>query len=224
MRRCAGIVTAAGCVVAGAAVALAGTGRLDTHGMIAIPALHNAADDRPTAYTPVCSTTRIPVCLHPAYARYLATVTAALAPVLTEIAGLPSAPSRISQTSAAYRQESGNTISVGPQLSGTPSEFPLLLPNQLPGPSLSTPQLAAAIRSDTARSIVANVVAADRDPTAAQRAAIDAVLGTFTTEPDTAIASAAQRLAALPAADRHAWLAQHLDGLRNGQLTLQQMP
>jgi hypothetical protein len=44
---------------------LAGTGKLDAHGMIAFPALHDAAGDRPLRYTPVCSHTAIPVCLNP---------------------------------------------------------------------------------------------------------------------------------------------------------------
>ena len=35
---------------------------------------------------------------------------------------------------------------------------------------------------------------------------------------------AARRLAALPAATRHAWLAAHLTALRSGQLTLAQLP
>src|SRR5262249_3925862 len=55
LRAAAAAVTAAGLLAAGTAVALAGTGRLDAHGMIAIPALHDAANDRPLRYTPVCS-------------------------------------------------------------------------------------------------------------------------------------------------------------------------
>ena len=39
-----------------------------------------------------------------------------------------------------------------------------------------------------------------------------------------AIAAAAQRFAAWPAAARHAWLATHLTALRAGQLTLAQLP
>ena len=77
---------------------------MDPHGMIAIPALHDAANDRPLRYPPVCSHTAIPVCLNPAYASYLPATAAALAPVLNEIAGLPGAPARISQAAATYRQ------------------------------------------------------------------------------------------------------------------------
>ena len=58
-----------------------------------IPALHDAANDAPIPYTPVCGRAAgIPVCLNPAYRRWLPDVTAALAPVLAEVAGLPGAP------------------------------------------------------------------------------------------------------------------------------------
>ena len=59
LRRAAAAITAAGLLAAGTAVALAGTGRMDTHGMIAIPALHDAASDQPIRYSPVCSHTAI---------------------------------------------------------------------------------------------------------------------------------------------------------------------
>src|SRR5439155_8125395 len=64
LRRPAAVITTAGLLAAGTAVALAGTGKLDAHGMIAIPALHDAANDRPLSYPPVCSHTAIPVCLN----------------------------------------------------------------------------------------------------------------------------------------------------------------
>ena len=104
LRRAAAVVTAAGVAAAGTAVGLAGTARLTPHGM-AIPALHDAANDRPIPYTPVCGhAAGIPVCLNPAYRRYLPDVTAALAPVLGEVAGLPGAPVRATQVAAAIRQ------------------------------------------------------------------------------------------------------------------------
>src|SRR6266567_9509360 len=83
LRAAAGAVTAAGLLAAGTAVALAGTGTLDAHGMIAIPALHDVANDRPVRFTPICSHTSIPVCLNPAYASYLPATVTALEPVLT---------------------------------------------------------------------------------------------------------------------------------------------
>ena len=56
LRRSATAITIIGLLLAGIATVLAGTGRLDQHGMIAVPALHRAASDRPVRYTPVCRT------------------------------------------------------------------------------------------------------------------------------------------------------------------------
>jgi hypothetical protein len=42
--------------------------------------------------------------------------------------------------------------------------------------------------------------------------------------PGTQAYAAAERFAALPAAERHAWLVRHLAALRAGQLTLAQLP
>ena len=138
LRAAAAAVTAAGLAAAGTAVALAGTGQLDSQGMIAIPALHDAASDRPIRFTPVCSHTAIPVCLNPAYASYLPVTVTALGPLLSEVAGLPGAPARISQAAAVYRQGTGNSVSIGlagPAISGRPPVFRLLLPVQLAGPA-----------------------------------------------------------------------------------------
>src|SRR5262252_4976704 len=140
LRRSAMAATTAGLLVAGTAVALAGTGRLDAHGMIAIPALHDAASDRPLRYTPVCSHTAIPICLNPAYASYLPATETALAPTLDQITGLPGAPARIGQAAATYRQGPGNSVDiglVGSAISGTPPVVHLVLPAQLPGPAVS---------------------------------------------------------------------------------------
>jgi hypothetical protein len=193
LRRPAAAITAAGLLAAGTAVALAGTGKLDAHGMIAIPALHDAASDRPVRYTPVCSHTPVPVCLNPAYAGYLPATAAALAPVLTEIAGLPGAPARVSQAAAVYRQGTGNAVSVGlpgpplggrppvlrlpgPPLGGRPPVLSLLLPDQLLGPSMTTSALAAALRSSTAPAIVAGVTGYGPGASAAQQAVTAALM------------------------------------------------
>ncbi len=130
MRWLAAVITAAGLAAAGTAVALAGTGRLDPHGMIVIPALHDAASDQPLRYTPRCSRTPIPVCVNPAYAGFLPAVTAAVGPELTEFAGLPGAPARISQVPPVYQQVSGNGITVSAHRS---SASAFVLPDQVPG-------------------------------------------------------------------------------------------
>ncbi|HEY2309384.1 MAG TPA: hypothetical protein VGI05_26200 [Streptosporangiaceae bacterium] len=179
LRRSAVAITTAGLVVAGTAVALAGTGRLDAHGMIAIPALHDAASDRPLRYTPVCSHTAIPVCLNPAYASYLPATEAALAPMLDQIAGLPGAPARISQTPATYRQGPGNSVGIGlagSSISGAPPVLHLLLPVQLPGPALTAGELAGQLRSITGPSIIASVTGDGPGASEAQHAVTTALL------------------------------------------------
>jgi hypothetical protein len=121
LRGAAAVVTAAGLAATGTAVGLAGTARVQAHGMV-IPALHDAASDRPTSYTPVCSHTAVPVCLQPAYRAYLPDVTAALGPLLGQVAGLPGGPARVTQVAVtSVNPAPGNGIDFGgPVISGSP--------------------------------------------------------------------------------------------------------
>jgi hypothetical protein len=244
LRRPAAVITTAGLLAAGTAVALAGTGKMDDHGMIAIPALHDAANDRPVRYTPVCGHTAIPVCLNPAYTTYLPATAAALAPVLNEIADLPGAPARVTQAAATYRQGTGNSVSIGlagPPLSGTPPVFRLLLPGQLPGPTMTASESAAAVRSSAGFALVASVIGDRPGATPAQQA-VTAALSMSAGLPQSSpsaptrqrpnatvplpapVWSAARRFAALPAPARHSWLMRHLAALRAGRITLAQLP
>jgi hypothetical protein len=227
LRSSAAVLATAGVLAAITATALAGTGRLDPHGMIAIPALHNQANDRPAPYTPVCGGTPIPVCLHPAYTVHLPTVTAALEPVLTELAGLPGAPVRINQTAAMYQQESGNGVGFrrpSPVMVGSPPTLQVLFPFQLPRWA-TTAEIATELRTDTARDILYSFIGGDRrETTGAQQAVAEAILKTSTLPPGTPTAIAAQRFAALSPAARHAWLMQHVAALRAGQITLAELP
>jgi hypothetical protein len=102
LRRAAAILTLAGLTSAGTAVGLARTAQESAHGVV-IAALHDAANDTPITYTPACGRAAgLPVCLNPAYSRWLPDVTAGLAPVLAEVVGLPGAPTRATQVAAAY--------------------------------------------------------------------------------------------------------------------------
>jgi len=246
LRAAAAAACAGGLVAAGTAVALAGTGKLDAHGMIAIPALHDAANDRPIRFSPVCSQTAIPVCLNPAYASYLPAVAAALKPVLHEIAGLPGAPVRISQAAVTYQQGAGNSVGAslaGPPVSGRPPVYHLLLPDQLPGPVTTVSELAAAARLTAGPAILASVMGDGPGASQAQHAVTAALVmaaglpphgippaadGQPGTPPEVTPGSpayaAAQRFAALPASARHAWLVRHLTALRAGRVTLAQLP
>ena len=119
LRRGAAIVALAGIASAGTAVWLADTARLGAHGMV-IPALHDAASDRPIPYAPVCSKDAgIPVCVDPAYRRYLPELAAAFRPVLAEVAGLPGAPAQATQIAAPYSSGDGG-VNQGITISGHP--------------------------------------------------------------------------------------------------------
>jgi hypothetical protein len=142
LRTAAAGLTGAGLLAAGTAVGLAGTGTMDAHGMIAIPALHDTASDRPLQYTPACSHTAIPVCLNPAYAGYLPATANALAPLLSQLAGLPGAPTRIDQDSMIYRQGAGNCVSITQR---SPALSRLILPDQTQGPDMTGAQLASMV-------------------------------------------------------------------------------
>jgi hypothetical protein len=102
LRVTAAVVTAAGLAVAGTAVALVGTAHI-TAGGVAIPAIHNAADDRSYSAPPACTGSTVPVCVNPTYKTYLPVLAGALTPVLDEVAGLPGAPVRTTQVEFASR-------------------------------------------------------------------------------------------------------------------------
>jgi hypothetical protein len=248
LRRSAAVLAAAGLAAAMTAVTLVGTGRADPHGMVIIPALHDAANDMPINYTPVCGHMQIPVCLNPAYAAYLPVVTAAVEPVLIEVAGLPGAPARISQSAPTFAQVSGNGVTIGmPGL--------LVLPDQLPGEQgTTTAKFAAMVRSNAAVNIVARLLAGQSRDQAQQAVAAallqiagaqplatnpsepsgqqagnarqsgNGALGPLTPPLSAQGLAAARRFAALPATARHAWLVTHLAALRAGRITLAQLP
>ena len=160
------------------------------------------------------------MCLHPGYAAYLPAVAGALAPVLDEVAGLPGAPVRIDQAATTYREHSGGIDADAPA-GATNGVYRIVLPNQLPGPTMTVSESATAVRTDTESDIVASVVGTGSD---AQRAITAAILGTPGRASGPAVALAAQRFSALPAATRHAWLLTHLADLRAGRITLEQLP
>jgi hypothetical protein len=243
MRWLAAVIIAAGLGAAGTAVTLAGTGRLDPHGMIVIPALHDLASDRPVSYPPRCAQTMILVCVHPVYASFLPAVTAAVGPELTEFAALPGAPARISQVAEIYQQEPGNGITITAHLAST-SQF--ILPDLLPGqPGATSAQFTADLEETLGLQLARDVIlgggdqAAAPEPSQAQLAVIAGsvrfppsveprdlapLYGQLLPQPGSPAALAARRFAALSPAARHAWLAQHLTALRAGRIALAQLP
>jgi hypothetical protein len=159
LRGAAAALAAAGLVAAGTAVGLAGTARLEAHGMV-IPALHDAASDRAVPYVPVCSHSAVPVCVHPAFRSFLPAVTAALDPLLDQLTGLPGAPVRVTQVAVTtVQQESSNGIQLGgADIGGSPPVVYLPLAGlSLPGESggsTTTAQFAASLLTQDAPGIL----------------------------------------------------------------------
>jgi hypothetical protein len=243
-RAAAAALALAGLAAAGTAAGLAGTARFDRHGMTVIPALHDAASGAPVPFTPACAAGPVPVCLHPAYAGYLPAVSAALRGVLSEVAGLPGAPSRVTEAAPAYSLSPSNEYSVRPGGRGHGAAF-LILPEPPPGVAVNgvtvtMAEFAAQAEADVAPDIVGRVIGGQGSPAqAAVTAALlrDGAVGLATPEfsiggqgprlpgrPPAGAGAAARRFAALPAAARHAWLAAHLAALRAGRVSLAQLP
>jgi hypothetical protein len=248
LRRAAAVLTLAGAALAGTAVGLASTARDAAEGVV-IPALHDAANDAPVTYTPACGRAAgVPVCVNPAYRRWLPDVTAALAPVLTEVAGLPGAPVRAAQVAASY--PSGGD---GPPQPVTVGGHPPVLRLQLgllntpgpcgfcAGPVATTPyeaQLQVLFAhafvgagggpgSPAQQAVQAALLRGAGIPFAAQPELIAGAENVPGPGPGPAtgpVYAAAGRLAALPAGARHAWLAAHLAALRAGRLTVADLP
>jgi hypothetical protein len=248
LRRAAALLTLAGVALAGTATGLASGARLSAHGVV-IPALHDAANDAPITYAPACGRAAgLPVCLNPAYRRWLPDVTTALVPVLTEVAGLPGAPVRATQVGAAYPSGDGGP----PQaitLGGRPPVLRLSLGLlDMPGPCgfcggpTAAGQFSGQMRLTFASAFVGAGNGSGSPPQQAVQAALLQGAGIpFAAQPllmtrdkggpgsvpgpaTGPVYAAARRLAALPAAARHAWLAAHLTALRAGRLTLKDLP
>jgi hypothetical protein len=262
LRRAAAVITLAGLAAAGSAVGLATNAQLGPHGMI-IPALHDAATDQPIRYTPVCGQAAgAPVCVNPAYRRYLPDLTAGLSPVLAEVAGLPGAPVRVTQVAGTYSPgetayPQAMTISGQPPVLRIPIDTTNLAD---PAGAANQPATATGFAQEQKLLFVHTFLdAGDQAGTPAQQAVQAALLdgaglpfagqpqvlstyglswgfatgqrltdGTGSANgpgtPKGPVYAAAVRLAALPAATQHAWLAAHLTALRAGQLTLAQLP
>jgi hypothetical protein len=179
LRAVAAGCSAAGLLAAGTAVRLAGTGTMDSQGMISIPVLHDAASDQPLRFTPVCSRTAIPVCLNPAFASYLPVTANALAPLLSQLAGLPGAPARIVQEPVTYQQGAGNSVSVrwqGPAVTGAVPVSRLILPDQVPAPAMTSAQLANQTVATYGPELLARVIGDGQGASQAQDAVATALL------------------------------------------------
>ena len=253
LRRAAVVLTAVGVAAAGTAVGLTGTAR-ESLGSVTIPALHDAANDRPIAFTPVCRPAGgVPVCVHPAYRAYLPQVTAAFAPVLREISGLPGAPVRVTEAGDVGLSTKPGTIS------GTPPEFTFGMPSTVGSFGQTRSGFTGSLQVALVSAFMPGGGAPGGEPAGsgkprggsgpggappavpARQAVAEGLLQAagfrLSAQPQQLYAygwpgalpspqarTAAQRFAALPAATRHAWLAARLAALRAGRITLAQLP
>jgi hypothetical protein len=232
------VLVACGAAAAATAFSLAGTAQYTGATGWAIPALHDAASDQPVPYTPECATSGFPVCIHPAFARYLHAVTAALQPAAAEIAGLPGAPVRAEQVPGGVLPGTAGTTSVYeyPQPGGLASFW-------APLAAVNTTDGQEAFQQDFLTWFVAGPVPRNgpADATPAQQVVVTALMAEagsgaplFGQEygdngkpvgPSPAqIGAAVTRFESLSKAAQHAWLATHMAQIRAGGVTLAQIP
>jgi len=222
IRRTAAALLAAGLAITATAGGLDATARTDSHGII-VPAFHDAAADHAVPYTPVCSHTPLPVCVHPAYGgselQVLATI---INKIAAPVIGIPGMPARAEQAPAAVLDYGG--------LQGDPPVL-LIQPLIMHGTSLHPPAFAQYFGDSIALSLVIPGHSPIAGATRAQRAIALYLLrqahdaadpGLF--PPDPAAAAAAARFAAESPAARTAWLTTHLAALRAGHLTPAEIP
>jgi hypothetical protein len=246
---------AAGMLAVGTAAAVVGAALASTSTFVGgnvangveIPALHDAASDRPIPYTPVCESGSdgFQICVHPAYRMYLSESEAALAPVVAEIAGLPGAPAQAAEvadrTLPVYAAQGG-------YLAGDPPVYEFSYNYVLSGSGQHPAIIRSVLQQDLVDAFLAGpptmintgdgtqLSYGPADP--AQYVVTSALLAVIDWQPSAASAQASipqgataesvqpavKRFAALPAATRHAWLGAHLAALRAGQVTLAEIP
>jgi hypothetical protein len=229
-------IAAAGVALAGTAFGLTATA---THGVSGwdIPALHDAASDRPISYTPVCAGTGLRVCMHPAFSYYLDDTAADLAPVAAEIAGLPGAPVHGEEVNgAALASTGGNGV-----ITGNQPVYQFSMNTMLDLSGFQETNFRETFQQDLLDAFVAPGGARNADVngpsyTSAQQAVVIALMQAVGSRPtsntpfaynspiNAQVAMAADRFAALSPAARHAWLATHLTALQFGHITLEQLP
>jgi len=223
IRRAGAALLAAGLAITAAAGGLDATARTDSHGIV-VPAFHNAAADHAVPYTPVCSHTPLPVCVHPAYdgGSELAVLATLINKIAAPVLGVPGMPVRAEQAPAGSADYGG--------LHGDPPVLDFQ-PFIVHGTSLQPQSFAQYFAESIALSLVIPGHSPIAAATPAQQAIAlyllrqahdPAVLGLFPADP--AVAAAAARLAAESPAARTAWLTTHLAAIRAGHVTPQDIP
>jgi hypothetical protein len=222
-RGAAAALAAAGLVAMGAGVALAGTVRQKAPQGALVPALHDAAGDQPIRYTPVCDThSPVPVCVHPAYRSLLPVIAADLAPVTSQVAGLPGMPVRADLV-APYDVGSSAVATI----TGRPPVLHVGKFINAAGP-MTPAELATSLRFEATAAVTGLPPGLSlRTVTPSQSAQLAVAYGlqlaagaSLPPRVPADVAAAAHRFASRPGPVRRAWLAAHLPAVRAGHLTL----
>ncbi|MBV9381042.1 MAG: hypothetical protein JO242_10270 [Streptosporangiaceae bacterium] len=218
IRRAVGILLPAGLIVTAAAVGLDATARSDGHGIV-VPAFRDAAADRIIPYTPVCTRTPLPVCVHPAYdgGSELTILATTINKIVAPVLGVPGMPVRAEQL----------PIGAPEGVQGDPPVLPIQ-PNTIHGTVLGAPE-AQWFAADMALSLFTGTHVNPELATPAQRALAVYLLkqaryGGGGVPADPAVSAAAARFAALTPAARDSWLTIHLAALRAGYLAPADVP
>jgi hypothetical protein len=185
--------------------------------------------------TPVCSHDPVSVCVHPAFKAQLPRLTRTINLIAAPIAGLPGAPNRFLDDNIvavvngpilgypSSTAQEAQLRSDGIYVYGTPPQRTAIL-----GPTDSPSQIAVALTFS---------YAVKAPPTAAQEAIALWLVRRAGFRPDLATPNdvfdqssypsadaAARRFGALPAAAQSAWLRAHYTALRNGAVSLSDVP
>jgi hypothetical protein len=201
------------------------------------------------AATPVCRDTTIPVCVHPAYEKYLDETAAVVGAVVAPVAGLPGAPTRAADFGSERDASSADTLQIGNYLQGNDPDFvaaeialDLVADEFSGGIRVYGADQPNAVQIAVARWLVAEA-GYDPDATgdwllpacmhleAESAAAYETTrgMGEGWQPPDLTscqapVRDAIDRFARIPPDQRRAWLEANFADLRAGRLTVEDLP
>ncbi len=212
-------LTSTGVTLVAVSVTLISTSHIDARGVV-VPVLHDSATDRAVPYTPVCTHTRPPLCVHPAYRRELRPLASLVDKIAAPVLGLPGVPIRAEQSPT--NGGSPRVTSPRPILTLPPfiihdetlePVFAVPLETEIALALVTQPGTAADRASPPQRAIALYLLAQARDGSAP-----------WLIPNSTPILSAARSFAFLLPAARRSWLGAHLQALRDGHIALGQVP
>jgi hypothetical protein len=218
-RRLGIAVVTAGVLLLGGAVGLVGSAHRDPQGAV-VTALDSPAVAAPLPYTPVCSSSAVVVCVHPAYAAKLPVLDDAVNRLAAPLAGTPGLPVRVAEGPIYLFRDI--RVTGDPPVLVIPPVF--IQGNDLGFETVSvTNTLAVALVQGPGQDV--------QQASAVQRAVALYLLrqagdpsDSHFVPTDPAVRAAASALVAMPAAERHAWFAAHIAAVRAGTISLSELP